>query len=297
MAQFEKVWREAVDSSRTGMSVKSHFRYRESMKKFLWYCAEEFRLKKLANLKKKHVRGFVEYRRREGVSEKTLRSDLSAVRFFYRYVCPARELPDNRALGLERLDKPPKDRAWTDREFRAMVQRAREAGRRDVELAMRLARYAGLRIHECTRLSRADAEAALASGVLRVKGKGGRVREIPLRPEARETLTEALREFPGRANEKLLVPVAAKTHEAIKRIQKFIYLHREEVRERDKDRELTFHGLRHSFAREEFERRARKAKGRAKVRAAKLEVAELLGHGRPEVTTTYLGPGGPETTK
>ena len=56
---------------------------------------------------------------------------------------------------------------------------------------------------------------------------------------------------------------------------------------------LTYHGLRHSFARERY--REFIGKGFSRQTSRKL-VAEQLGHGRDDVTRIYLGPNSdPET--
>ncbi len=47
-------------------------------------------------------------------------------------------------------------------------------------------------------------------------------------------------------------------------------------------------GLRHSYAREEFERSVGGSKNGWRIKEAKRGVAEKLGHGRPEVTDIYL---------
>lgn len=182
MAQFDKIWREAVDATAHSKSKKSHFRYRDSMKNFLWFCSEKFRLQKIANIGEKHLRAYVEYRRQEGISEKTLKNDLAAVRFFHRFTGSRNELPDNRALGLEKTPAGGKDRAWTEEEYRRMLEKAEKLGRADVVMAMKLARHAGLRIHECTRLTVGHCRDALKDGELEVKGKGGRIRRVPLAP-------------------------------------------------------------------------------------------------------------------
>lgn len=289
-AQMEKVFREAVRDTRGTVSVKTHYRYRDSVKKFLGFCAERFRLQKVKKIGDKHVRAYIEWRRENGIREKTIKEDLSAIRFFHRYTGARRELAPNEVFGIGRTPQGGVDRAWTQGEYEKMLRLAEKLGRRDVVLTMRLARHAGLRIHECTRLSRSGAEEALRTGLLRVKGKGGKVREVPLRPEAAGVLREACKGL-GQ-HEKLFVPPGEKTHKVIKRIEGFIYRHRDKVTEKsDRGVEITFHGLRHLYAREEYHNRAKKARGRWEERMARLEVSELLGHGRAEVTQIYLGKG------
>jgi site-specific recombinase XerD len=98
-AQLDKAWREAVKTKTGGMSRGSHFRYRDSMPKFLHFCAEKFRLEKLANVQAKHLHAYVDYRRQAGISEKTLKNDLAAIRFFHQLARSRVVLPDNRLMG------------------------------------------------------------------------------------------------------------------------------------------------------------------------------------------------------
>lgn len=292
MAQFEKIWREAVRTTTGGMSKKSHFRYRDSMNNFLRFCAEKYHLQKIANIGEKHLRAYVDYRRQAGIAEKTLKNDLSAVRFFHQFTNSRNELPDNRALGIEKTLEGGKDRAWTDEEYQRMIEKAVELGRKDVVMAMKLARQVGLRVHECTRLTVGHIQNALRDGELEIKGKGGRVRRVPVRPEFRSELESLLEGHGSRNDEKIFVPPGEKTHTVIKSIQKFIQRHREEITER----KITFHGLRHSYAREELAQRLERPERNNLQRndlnrSAQLQVAELLGHGRPEVTKVYTGTG------
>ncbi|MBE0435843.1 MAG: tyrosine-type recombinase/integrase [Methylomicrobium sp.] len=289
-AQFNKIWREAVRNTTGGMSKKSHFRYRDSMRSFLFFCADKYRLQKIANVSEKHMQGYVEHRRQGGVSEKTLKNDLAAVRFFHRFANPRHELPDNQLLGLVKTSGGGKDRAWTKNEYQLMMGKAERLGRKDVIMAMKLARHGGLRIHECTRLTIGHLRNALKEGELEIKGKGGRVRPVPISPELRPELMRILEEYTGSSDKKIFIEPGEKTHTVIKSIERFINRHRSEIT----DRRITPHGLRHSYAREELARRLEHPEQYGLHRknlekAAKLEVAELLGHGRPEVTNTYVG--------
>ena len=57
-----------------------------------------------------------------------------------------------------------------------MLGRALAAEHLDYILALYLARYAGLRIHECFRIDTAAAKQALRENAVTVKGKGGKIR-------------------------------------------------------------------------------------------------------------------------
>ncbi|MBC7105676.1 MAG: tyrosine-type recombinase/integrase [Firmicutes bacterium] len=266
-------------------SIRTRWRYYHSMRQFLRFCAERYNLQKIQNIAPKHLEAYVAYRRESGISEKTLKGDLAAVRFWHNQIPGVRhQLPDNRALGLQKTGAH-EDRAWTDAEYRKLVDLAYRLGRVEIARAMELARETGLRLHEAYRLDRAAAERALRTGVLTVKGKGGLVREVPVTPRAAEVLREAAADVPPGA--KLFVAANQKTHRAMQSCKDFIRRHRHQVAdspERAKElaaRRVGFHGLRHSFARQEFYSRGGDA-------AAKKDVAELLGHHRPRVTDAYL---------
>lgn len=292
--QFNKVYKKAVQDSKGLVSIKTHHRYRDSMKKFLGFCAEKFRLEKFTKIAEKHVLAYIEYRRQEGIAEKTIKDDITALRFFHRHIEGRKNvLPDNKSIGLKSTPDGRKDRAWRENEYEKMIRIARNLNRKDVEMALRLGRHAGLRIHEVTRLDVKQAEQAIEKGWLHVKGKGGKERDIPLSQEAREALQEACKLSYDKQN-KLLVPENEKTHLVIKRIQGFVKRHRDKVFVNDgRTVKITFHGLRHLYARTEYYSRERvkpfKGKKYSFDKKALREVSELLGHGRKDVTRIYLG--------
>ena len=77
--------------------------------------------------------------------------------------------------------------------------------RADYILALYPARYAGLRIHECFRMDTAAAERALRENALTVKGKGGKVRIVPIEDDRITMMLQRLLEKTERGH-KLLVP-------------------------------------------------------------------------------------------
>jgi len=60
---------------------------------------------------------------------------------------------------------------------------------------------------------------------------------------------------------------------------------RDEVRDVDSDRPMTFHGLRHTFAAEKYQKLIQSVQS---TLDAHFEVSRLLGHERPDVTNIYL---------
>ena len=268
-------------------SFRTRERYYEAAKRFCAYLADEYRLQKLSNVSGKHLASYVLYLQQQGKSAATIKTDLAAIRFFHdKTGAPRCRLPDNAALGvqLERRRFGGVDRTWSNAEFHRMLGYALAAHRDDYILALYLGRYAGLRIHECFRMDTASAERALRENVLAVKGKGGKLRTVPIEDERILMMLKKLLCRTPRGH-KLLVPEGMRTDVAIAKLQQFIAEHRPQVQDADSARPLTFHGLRHTYAAEKYRRLL--AAGTTEL-DAHYTVSRLLGHERPDVTNVYL---------
>ena len=156
------------------------------MKRFCAYLADEYRLQKLSNINGKHFVSYVLYLQDTGKSASTVKTDLAAIRFSHDKMSrPKYTLPTNSELGveLERRRFGQLDRTWSGPEFNRLLGKAMAENRDDFILALYLGRYAGFRIHECFRIDTAAAERALRENALTVKGKGGKVRTVPIEDE------------------------------------------------------------------------------------------------------------------
>lgn len=144
---------------------------------------------------------------------------------------PRYALPGNEELGvaLERRRFGQQDRTWTNSEFGKLIGRAMAEEREDYILALYLARYAGLRIHECFRMDTAAAERALRENALTVKGKGGKVRIVPIEDDRITMMLERLLDKTERGH-KLLVPDGIPTDRAINGMQQFMIASRQDVK-------------------------------------------------------------------
>ena len=163
-----------------------------------------------------------------------------------------------------------------------MLGRAMALDRWDYILALYLARYAGLRIHECFRTDTATTEQALRENAITIKGKGGKIRTVPINHQITIALREHLKLT--KRGHKLLVPDDMHTDRAINQLQFFIYSNREDFQE-DANRPLTFHGLRHTYAAEKYMELIQNG---TNALDAHFEVSRLLGHERADVTNIYL---------
>lgn len=284
-------------------------RYERAMSGFCEFAAAEFKLQKLANVTAKHLQGYVYYLVEKGNAASTIKTNLSGVRFVLDSF-PGRErakpLPSNEEL--EGLVYAPKraflgiDRAWSNEEFVHMVNKAMELERPLVAYAMGMGYALGLRIHEVMQIDHNRVTRALQNGVLTVKGKGGLWRDVPLNDLARRILEDIRKQTDRGA--RCFVESGNVVHQQIASIQRFIRDHRGEIEVDKKVCEvrdaaylravavdgykphITFHGLRHSYARRLYTEQIQKGVSQA---TARKYVAECLGHGRDAVTRIYLG--------
>lgn len=236
------------------------------------------------NIAPKHLIAYILYLQESGKAPSTIKTDLAAIRFYHDIMsAPRYTLPDNGELCLQQRTILGVDRTWSVQEFEAMLRLAAELGREDYVTILMLGWYEGLRIHECFRIDTATAAQALREQAITIKGKGGLVRTIPLHPILEPRFRHHLEQTPRGG--KLFVPDGVPTHQAIKALQAFIYLHRPYAQEPDSTRPMTFHGLRHTCAARWYDAHIQAGDS---PYAARKAVAELLGHGRDDVTKIYL---------
>jgi integrase/recombinase XerD len=301
---LENLWRQVEKhfnfNSRAGQGYRGTERYLAGIRSVLSTAVCKFNLQNIRNLQDKHLRQHIQDSKEAGVSIATIKNELSAIRKLHSIIPNTRyELSENKDLGLtEKRVTRGVDRAWRDSEVQKAVNLAHSMGRYDVKWALSLARSAGLRIEEVTALTKTQLRDALKNGYLHLRQtKGGIQRDVPLSQAARQVCREILTHA---SNEKIFIKHGRTHHQAFHSIQNWIHNHREKFQEDytpderyiqdmriDIERpNLTFHGLRHAYAREQYHERIDKGMS---AREARQEVAELLGHGRDDVTRVYLG--------
>jgi len=281
IGQLDKVARH----NRQG-SFRTKERYYEAMKRFCRFLADHYRLQKLGNINGKHLTACVLDMQERGKSASTIKTDLAAIRFFHdkmertKYRLPAN---DDLAVELERRRFGGVDRTWSAREFHRFLVTCMAYDHEDYAAIVCLSWYAGLRIHECFRIDTAIAEQALREGAITIKGKGGKVRAVPINKSISIELKKLLAITPR--GHKLFVPDDMPTDVAIQRLQQYIYKVRSQIQDEDSTRPLTHHGLRHSYAARTYQELIDSG---ISPLSASLRVSQLLGHERPDVTHGYL---------
>jgi site-specific recombinase XerD len=284
--QYEKLHAQATrlfKHNRQG-SYKTRERYFDALTRFCRYLADAYHLEKLANIDTKHITAYVEYMQANGLAASTIKTDLAAIRFWHDQMPDAKhKLPTNDMLQLERRSFGKVDRTWTMEEVNRLLIRAVRDEREDYIALIYLGRYAGLRIHECFRIDTLTTASAVKTGQLTVKGKGGKIRTVPIEDRIGMQLKKLLAITPR--GHKLFVADGISTDRAIERFQQWILAQRGEVRDADSTRPLTFHGLRHTYAAEKY---TEFIKSGYIPLEARRKVSKLLGHERDDVTNIYL---------
>jgi len=305
--QVEKWTKVSNRGSRT--TRRTHM---EKMSTFVSYVGQTYGLQNLKNLSDKHLVGYTDWAKAEGYSASTIKNTLSAVRFIHQQIPRTRyQLSENQILN-EKLQQSAvekgllpqkheipqrhylhtgKNVGWTAKEYQTAMSLAEHMKRQDVTLALRFAHNLGLRIHEITKTERLQLIHAFDNGHITVKGKGGLIRDIKIDSlSAHNTLQDALKNT-RLDKQKVFIERLGNTHSVIRSIENWVYRYRGQFAE-SPDRQLTMHGLRHTYAQEHYKQSLRITDGDEK--AARALTASSLGHGRDWVTKIYLDIEQPE---
>src|SRR5699024_11041562 len=247
--------------------------YRTKLRAFCNFLAKDFQLRNLNNINNKHLSAFVKHRLELNV--KDIQTELSAIRKFHSKLPNPRykQLESNNSkLGLDprRTIKNGKNivnRAWSEEEFKRAVEIAKQSVNPKISEALRIARYSGMRLNEVTAMTRSQIREALECGNLNpTHSKGGLQRTIPVGEELYTVLRDVYIKS-DRSDNRIFIQHGLSHKQIKKQINNFIQNHRSKWSEVDLEntqkvdnpnfrvrKELSFHGLRHSFAREEYQR-------------------------------------------
>ena len=300
-SQFQKVIRGAKQGS-----SETKYRYIEASERFIRFVAEKYKLQKLQNIQEKHLHAFAVDMKQRGMSEKYIKTDMSGIRYLHRQVPQARfELMDgriaNKNYGLGSTPDGRTERAWTEAELEDMKALAMKKNKYNIALALEAARATGMRLDEFSSLRRAEAEAALRTGVLHLTNtKGGRPRDVPFSSRAVAVFETALK-LSSRGNY-VFTPPGMRVHKFEKEVQRFISENRDDLQDAGRKRTahnlepgelsaLAAHGLRHTFAREflvdKFKDKLEEGLDRTRAeKEAREMTSKVMGHNR--VTVTYI---------
>lgn len=301
MAQMKKTFKH----TRTG-SFATRSRYEKACKTFVSFLDEKYGMKNLRNLQDKHLIAYIEHRQSLGITDKTIKTDLGAIRYLHDMVPNVKyelatnaELQKNHEIALDKTVAVSGDRAWTNEEYQNMQQllnsQASASGTAQIAKdVMVLARTMGLRVSEAVCMRRSQAEQALRTGIYTVQNeaKNGLHRNVPLSKDARTMLEQRLPKIERGA--RVFIQHGAKAHEVVNRIEKHIERYRSTVTSSEGisrrldikgyTNPLTFHGLRYNYVQDRMQEE--QAKGASWTTAAE-KITKEVGHGRVDVIRIY----------
>lgn len=302
--QTEKLLKNARQNS-----ILSRIRYKTSCRQFAKFANEKFKLQNLKNITEKHVIAFSKYRQEQGIAPKTLKNDLTAVRYMHAQLSlqglkmKTENLPANAYLkdkhGIQfpvQRQGENGNRAWTREEYVNAIEYAQNTGKTDYAALLQSCREMGLRIAEAMCMSRLQAANALKTGVYHVAGeaKNGMHRDIPLPTTLRPTLERLISQTPR--GEKIFVDFKTTNVKLeIGKIEQWLETHAakfetEEGRSlrsayKKEPQSLNFHGLRYNYAQDRMQERQSAG---LSFNASALETIKEMGHNRIGEIYTYL---------
>jgi len=282
MEKHIQAFLEYIEKER-GFSEHTVEAYRTDLLQFAEFLKEELRLEEVGarDVDRLGIRHFLGTLSRKGVAKKSVARKLASIRSLLKYLCREGVLERNPAFSVAspKLEKRLPFFLNVDQANRAMERVFRDDvyGFRDRAI-LEVLYGTGIRLGELMGLDRSSVD--LLGEVIRVRGKGGKDRMIPLGREA----VRALRSYLIRREELLSSKAGASEEEALflnryggrlsgRSVQNLVEKYLSDVAEAGK---VSPHALRHSFATHLLD-----------AGADLMAVKELLGHTSLSTTQIY----------
>jgi len=252
------------------LSSLTQYKNKGQIDRFCDMVQNRYGLQKIQHLKTKHVLGVISELQQNGKSNSTQASYATAARTVANGIGKQNIVPrKNKDLGISRAGDRLKPVKADENGLRAVTARLHSRAEW-LGLASEMRSQFGLRAKESL------LSCEVIDNKLQVKGaKGGRHREVPIRTQAQGDLVNRLREHVTSRGQKTLVP-------ADLNLKKALQIQRDALVEADakKDTASHAHAARHAYAQWLAERGL-----------SAIEIAEELGHSRPDVVSHYVPKG------
>ncbi|HEY5682451.1 MAG TPA: tyrosine recombinase XerC [Sulfuricaulis sp.] len=186
---LEKFFRHLGDERRLSPLTLTH--YRRDLSQCVAYC-QESSIVDWEGLTPAEVRGWVSALHRRGLSGKSIQRALSALRTYFRYLLRERAVTHNPASGVSapRSTRRLPRTLTTDQATRLVTLDARDPLATRDRALLELLYSSGLRLSELVDLNLSELD--LSAGIVRVTGKGRKVRDVPVGAKARDALRQWL---------------------------------------------------------------------------------------------------------
>jgi len=252
--------------------------YMRDLNQYHDYLDNELNIKSIIKVTLGHIRSYVRYLNDKGLSANSIKRAISSIRVYHNYLSEKGLMKDNPAHLLE-IPKVPKKlpNILTIQEIEdilSAIPSKTPMAIRDLAI-FELLYSCGLRVTELCDLK--IAHILWDSDMIRVLGKGGKERFVPLGPIAKENLTNYLnQERPELSKKKSKAAEIFLSRNGNKLTRMMIWiLLKKWTANANINKEVSPHTLRHSFATHLLE-------GGADLRS----VQEMLGHA--DITTTQI---------
>ncbi|WP_306974922.1 site-specific tyrosine recombinase XerD [Alkalibacillus salilacus] len=259
-----------------GLADNSIQSYRRDLKQYISYLTETEDISSLEAIERHHIRGLLNEMKVNGKSSASITRMISTLRSFHQFIVREYQISHDPTLHIER---PKSERQLPKVLTNDEVERLLSvSGDKPIDLrnqAMFETLYAtGLRISELLSLTIDDLH--LLMGFVRIVGKGGKERIVPLGKHAQEAIQNYVdygrhKLLKNQTNQALFLNHRGNTMTR----QGFWKVLKKHAREQHIFKEITPHMLRHSFATHLLE-------NGADLRA----VQEMLGHA--DISTTQI---------
>ncbi len=277
MIQFSKDFLKILKIER-GLAENSILSYKRDLAKYHAFIENRQRIDNIANVSQRNLRAYVRYLNAENISPNSIKRAISCIRNYHQFLVSegkmdnnpvlqidtpkvARKLPN--VLSVEEIDK-----------ILHFIPKKAPMAKRDIAI-FEMMYSCGLRVTELCNFKMSNI--LWDSEMIRVDGKGGRQRFVPIGPIARKNLKNYIsKERPALIKKNPNIPELFLSRNGNKLTRMMIWiLLKKWTSTAEITKEVSPHTLRHSFATHLLE-------GGADLRS----VQEMLGHA--DISTTQI---------
>ena len=277
MIQFSKDFLKILKIEK-GLAENSILSYKRDLAKYHAFIENRQRIDNIANVSQRNLRAYVRYLNAENISPNSIKRAISCIRNYHQFLVSegkmdnnpvlqidtpkvARKLPN--VLSVEEIDK-----------ILHFIPKKAPMAKRDIAI-FEMMYSCGLRVTELCNFKMSNI--LWDSEMIRVDGKGGRQRFVPIGPIARKNLKNYIsKERPALIKKNQNIPELFLSRNGNKLTRMMIWiLLKKWTSTAEITKEVSPHTLRHSFATHLLE-------GGADLRS----VQEMLGHA--DISTTQI---------
>ena len=277
MIQFSKDFLKILKIEK-GLAENSILSYKRDLAKYHAFIENRQRIDNIANVSQRNLRAYVRYLNAENISPNSIKRAISCIRNYHQFLVSEGKMENNPAL---QIDTPKVARKLPnvlsveeiDKILHFIPKKAPMA-KRDIAI-FEMMYSCGLRVTELCNFKMSNI--LWDSEMIRVDGKGGRQRFVPIGPIARTNLKNYIsKERPALIKKNPNIPELFLSRNGNKLTRMMIWiLLKKWTSTAEITKEVSPHTLRHSFATHLLE-------GGADLRS----VQEMLGHA--DISTTQI---------